>query len=241
MFQEETPGLAHHNALNYLLYKRTKISPPRQARIWMALDVAIYSALCAAWYFKWLAPQTHCFRQRPYEYDQNEHFRVLYDDFVDDFGLYDKCARKDFCPSPGTPRHPAYPSGHSTYSAAASRVLSYFFPGEAAQFDQLANNIGTARLWAGVHWHSDHIAGQRIGWAVGDLIIRQLQQNCVPMVDSNPDTPPANDIVPTPGAVRQQAIDLFFDQCPPDHDHIDNQTVNPIPECGPGQRGRPAT
>jgi hypothetical protein len=39
MFEGETPGLAHHNALNYLFYKRPEISPPRQARIWMALDV----------------------------------------------------------------------------------------------------------------------------------------------------------------------------------------------------------
>jgi membrane-associated phospholipid phosphatase len=176
MFENETPGLVHRNALNYLLYKRNEISPPRQARIWMALDVAIYSALIAAWYYKWAAPtRTHSYRQRPYEYDQNQNFRVLFDDVVGDLGRFDRCARPGPCPSPGTPRHPAYTSGHSTFSAAASKVLAYFFPEEESQLTRLANNIGTARLWAGVHWRSDHIAGQRVGRAVGELVIRQLQ------------------------------------------------------------------
>ena len=47
--------------------------------------------------------------------------------------------------SPGTPRHPAYPSGHSTYSGAASEILSFFFPDYRADLDRLADNIGIAR------------------------------------------------------------------------------------------------
>jgi membrane-associated phospholipid phosphatase len=242
MFQDETPGLVHRNALNYLLYKRFKISPPRQARIWMALDVAIYSALTAAWFYKWLHPQrrsgstllTHSYRQRPYEYDQNASFRVLYDDFVDDYGLYNKCARTGFCPSPGSPRHPAYPSGHSTYSAAASGVLAYFFPGEAAQFERLADNIGNARMWAGVHWRSDHIAGRCLGKAVAQLIIRQLQMNCVPVVDTDPETETQgpDDSVPPHADVIQDAVKLFLSPCDPAQDQMDDQTTKPIPECG---------
>ena len=130
-------------------------------------------------------------------------------------------------PSPGTPRHPAWPSGHSTYSAAASHLLEYFFspesleepdadlfrdfpPGSdqimeprwiAAELRRLANNIGEARLWAGVHWHSDHIAGQKVGRSAAQAVIEQLKRDCVPdfmIKDCNStDTPPSNKEIQT--------------------------------------------
>lgn len=226
MFEEETPGLAHRSALNFLLYKRRELSPPRQARIWMALDVAIYSALTAAWYYKWAAPQaTHSYRQRPYEYDQNQNFRVLFDDVVDDCGRFDKCARSGPCPSPGTPRHPAYPSGHSTYSAAASEVLAYFFPEEREQLERLANNIGTARLWAGVHWRSDHVAGQRIGKAVARLLIEQLQGDCVPKFDQTLNSPPDHD------QLQQDATALRNGACLAGQDEVPTQRAFAFDEC----------
>lgn len=74
----------------------------------------------------------------------------------------------------GTPRHPAYPSGHSTYSKAASDVLARFFPDLADDFARLAENIGHARFFGGVHWLSDHTFGQEIGAAVARCVIRQL-------------------------------------------------------------------
>jgi hypothetical protein len=185
LFEDETPGLLHRHALNYILYRRGDLSPTRQARIWMALDVAIYSALIAAWHFKWARPFDFSYRQRPYEYDRNKTFRVLFDDSVDDVGQFNGNARTRPCPSPGTPRHPAYPSGHSTYSAAASKVLEYFFPEERDHWRRLANNIGMARLWAGVHWRSDHVAGKRIGEAVAQLVINQLKGDCIPTLQQN--------------------------------------------------------
>ena len=233
MFEEETPGLLHRHALNYLLYKRREISPPRQARIWMALDVAIYSALAAAWYFKWAASrQTHSYRQRPYEYDQNRNFRVLYDNAVGDKGVGNKCPRPGPCPSPGTPRHPAYPSGHSTYSAAASEILAYFFPDERAQFEMLANNIGTARLWAGVHWRSDHIAGQRVGRAVARRVMEQLQGDCVPrfnepVPNADPNLPPPQDVLEREATRRRNQ-----GRCDPDQDRLPAQRRDPFDDCG---------
>jgi len=77
-------------------------------------------------------------------------------------------------PTPGTPRHPAYPSGHSTYSAAAAFTLIAFFPQYAEDLLRLADNTGVARLWAGVHWRTDHIFGQLVGRAVAELIVHQL-------------------------------------------------------------------
>lgn len=228
MFEAETPGLIHHNALHYLLYKRPEISPPRQARIWMALNTAIYSALNAAWYYKWAAPQSISYRQRPYEFDQNATFRVLYDDVVDNCGRFNKCPRPQPCPSPGTPRHPALPSGHSTYSAAASAVLSYFFPEERQELERLADNIGTARLWAGVHWRTDHVAGQRIGRAVAYLIIRQLQGDCVSRFD---------DVIigaPEQGILEQRARQRRTQEdCDANQDRVPTQRPTPFDDCNP--------
>ena len=74
-------------------------------------------------------------------------------------------------PTPGTPRHPAYPSGHSTYSAAAAFTLIAFFPQYAEELLRLADNTGVARLWAGIHWRTDHTFGQLVGRAVAELIV----------------------------------------------------------------------
>ncbi|MGT2486574.1 hypothetical protein ACU4GA_12650 [Methylobacterium oryzae CBMB20] len=118
MFEIESPGLLHRHAANWLLYHRPDISPVRQARIWLALDLAIYSALSAAWYYKWADPVTR-FRPRPIEVDGT--LNVEADRVVNNEGTGDGPART--CPVPpsrGTPRHPAFPSGHSTYSAAAT-------------------------------------------------------------------------------------------------------------------------
>lgn len=83
-------------------------------------------------------------------------------------------------PTPGTPRHPAYPSGHSTYSAAATRLLIEFFPRYREELCRLADNIGMARLWAGVHWRSDHTYGQFVGTAVAEMVIEQLRGSGIP-------------------------------------------------------------
>jgi hypothetical protein len=232
LFENETPGLIHRHALNYLLYKRPGISPTRQARIWMALDVAIYSALVAAWYFKWAAPPpTYSYRLRPYEYDQNSTFKVLFDTVVNDLGTGDKCPRTGPQPSPGTPRHPAYPSGHSTFSAAASDVLSYFFPEEKEQFDRLANNIGTARLWAGVHWRSDHIAGQLVGRAIAKIITDQLQGDCTSKIaDQNTCK---TDIPPNYYELAREATNRRTQGiCDADHDTLSTQRSTEFDDCG---------
>ena len=175
-FESETPGLAHRHALNYLL-PLTNWSPPRQALVWMALDVAIYSALTAAWYFKWRGDPAVGFRPRPIEADYT--LSVLFNRIGDCDGDADGPLRRCPSPSPGTPRHPAYPSGHSTYSAAASEICAYFFPDMTAEFRDLADNIGTARLWAGIHWRSDHTRGQELGHRVARLLIAQLHAGCV--------------------------------------------------------------
>lgn len=188
-FEAETPGLAHRHALNLLL-READWSPPREARVWAALDIAIYSAVTAAWYYKWFADHSASpsgiggragvtsYRPRPFEYDSR--VGVLYNREVSPLGDGDGRRRITPNPSPGTPRHPSYPSGHSTYAAAASELLSWFFPDYREEFNRLADNAGMARMWAGIHYRSDHVQGQRLGRTVACLVIAQLERSQIP-------------------------------------------------------------
>jgi hypothetical protein len=235
-FENETPGLAHRQALNFMI-RDTNWSPPRQALVWAALDVAILSALEAAWYYKWLSPDPNTSRrERPVEFALANQcrFHVLFDrpvnglgsDSLEDLVSYRHPAapvlerdgrRPDFFPpvgghiaqSRGTPRHPAYPSGHSTFSAAASELLSFFFPDYRVELDRLADNIGMARLWGGVHWRSDHTAGQMLGRTVACLLIDQLKRSGIPLVP-----PPAacDDVAPSRETLEKEA-DALAERC----------------------------
>jgi hypothetical protein len=213
MFEIETPGLLHRHFVNWALFQRPDVSPPRQARVWAALDLAIYAALSAAWYYKWADPETR-YVQRPWEYDPS--LEVLYDREVAEDGDGDGPPRPCPCPSPGTPRHPAYPSGHSTYSAAASRLLMYFFRDDYSQkqLQKLADNIGEARLWAGVHWRSDHEFGQRVGNAVAEAIIDQLLSDCVPPISDVPCQKLQGQDPPTPDEVQELIGLRIASPCP---------------------------
>ncbi|HEV7589125.1 MAG TPA: vanadium-dependent haloperoxidase, partial [Longimicrobium sp.] len=209
--EAETPGLWHRQALNYLITTRSW-SPPRQALIWAALDVAIASALEAAWYYKWLSSrQLTSRRERPIEYATRNGIplRGLFDRPDELNPNYITCPDARPCAgspgfSPGTPRHPAYPSGHSTYSGAASTILAYFFGNDPTpqavgcaagttvgqELRNMADNIGMGRLWAGIHWRSDHEAGLKLGQVVACLVLRQLASICGCSFDLCPPQPP---------------------------------------------------
>lgn len=196
-FENETPGLGHRHAFNCLILS-CSLSPPRQARIWMALDVAIYSALLAAWYYKW-ASDRPCTAYRPRPIEVEDDLDVLFDRCVNRTGCEDDGARTTPRPSPGTPRHPSYPSGHSTHAAAGSEILTYFFPDEKDELDKLADNAGMARLWAGIHYRSDHEQGLKLGRCVARLVISQLESDGVPLPGNlTPIT-----VAPSKGEVRR--------------------------------------
>jgi membrane-associated phospholipid phosphatase len=236
LFEGETPGLWHRHVLNVIFDPQVQggpaqtLSPPRQALVWAALDLAIMSALSAAWHYKWIATSKTDvkYRRRPVEYviDYNEgkeqiDFTVLFDLKVElESGKIVRKTPKDRGPkpSPGTPRHPSYPSGHSTYSAAASEVLGCLFEGYqdpraelkdvdfSKEFKKLANNIGFARLYGGVHWESDHELGQLVGQNVGQLIIQQLNESGIPV------QPKPQESVPKPD-VLEKAAKEFGENC----------------------------
>ena len=94
----------------------------------------------------------------------------------------------------------AYGSGHSTYSKAASEVLRAFLPdcwgrrdvpnGMVYEIhtglDLLANSIGEARFWGGVHWRKDQEFGHAATGVVspaGTTLDRQVACDATSALD----------------------------------------------------------
>lgn len=88
-----------------------------------------------------------------------------------------------------TPPFPAYTSGHSTFSGAASRLLAKFYgsdefafettseglPGvkrSFRRFSQAAEEAGRSRIYGGIHWEFDNSDGLMMGRAIGDYVCR---------------------------------------------------------------------
>jgi hypothetical protein len=67
----------------------------------------------------------------------------------------------------GLPNFPSYTSGHSTFSAAAATVLSYLFPSGASSFEAMRDEAAISRLYGGIHYMSDIVAGKDHGRRIG--------------------------------------------------------------------------
>jgi membrane-associated phospholipid phosphatase len=76
-----------------------------------------------------------------------------------------------------TPSFPSYPGGHSTFSGAAAKVLTYAFPTAGDSLTKLANEAAMSRLYGGIHFDSDNRDGLTLGQAVADLVIQRLQDD----------------------------------------------------------------
>lgn len=104
-----------------------------------------------------------------------------------------------------TPPFPGYPSGHSTFSAAAAAVLAWHFGGDEipggplefvappgqflsyergpgwetvlrwARFSQAADQAGRSRLWGGIHPWFDDLPGRAVGQRVAHAVIARFQ------------------------------------------------------------------
>jgi membrane-associated phospholipid phosphatase len=72
----------------------------------------------------------------------------------------------------GMPPHPSYPSGHSCSSGAHAGALKAFFPRDAAVLDGMATEASLSRLYGGIHYRFDMVAGQALGNAVARNVLR---------------------------------------------------------------------
>ncbi|MGH9847618.1 MAG: phosphatase PAP2 family protein, partial [Blastocatellia bacterium] len=113
---------------------RNNLIGPAAARVMSSLNVAIYDAMVAAWDSKYL-------HRRPRPSDLNRSLTTVIPN----------------------PRSPSYPSEHAVAAGAASAVLAFFFPQQAAFFNAKAEEAGQSRLLAGVQYPSDVRDGLELG------------------------------------------------------------------------------
>jgi hypothetical protein len=86
---------------------------------------------------------------------------------------------------------PSYPGAHSTISSASAAVLKFFFnsdefsyavtsevlPGVERSFNSFtaaADEAGLSRIYAGVHFRTDHTSGQQLGVNVADYVVENF-------------------------------------------------------------------
>jgi len=77
----------------------------------------------------------------------------------------------------GLPNHPSFPSGHSCVSAAATTVLTHFFPRHAKDLQNQLEQAGLSRMYGGIHYRFDIDVGQELGKSVGKYAIRFDKRN----------------------------------------------------------------
>jgi len=75
------------------------------------------------------------------------------------------------------PPFPSYPSNHSTFSAARSEILAYLFPAHADFIRAVGKEAGDSRIWAGIHYQMDNVAGVQLGRSVAQLFVSWAQSD----------------------------------------------------------------
>lgn len=83
----------------------------------------------------------------------------------------------EFTPLFSTPGHPSYPSAHSCLSGAAAGVLAELFPADRERLMSTLTEIGEARIWGGLHFRSDVVAGLELGENVAAAVVDRALHN----------------------------------------------------------------
>ena len=172
------PG--HWNLIAQDLVRRNNLSAPETARLFALLNFAEADAGIACWdtkfFYRTWRPETAIRELTP---ALNPHARP----------------DPDFVPNMASPAFPSYVSGHSTFSAAGSRILERFFgtdaieftttsdglPGAVRTFKTLSdcrNEIGLSRVFGGIHVMADNVEGLKVGLQVADWVF----ENSLPVV-----------------------------------------------------------
>ena len=146
-------GLRAHQYWNEQLSKKTleyrlDADPPLAARAFVLPFVTLYDAGIACWEAKYAY-----WAIRPFQLDP------------------------DVKPVFATPNHPSYPAAHACASISVTRVLGYLFPRDAEAFATLGERAAESRIWAGIHYRSDIVAGRQLAISVADKVIARAMQD----------------------------------------------------------------
>jgi hypothetical protein len=133
----------HWNDIAAEHVRDARMTEVRAARAFALLNMAMHDAAVGCWAVKY-----RWFNPRPHQLDPRIGTVV------------------------GLPNFPAYPSGHSTFSAAAAEVLSYLFPHAAGELAAMRDEAGISRLYGGIHYRSDIERGKEHGVRVGEHVVR---------------------------------------------------------------------
>jgi membrane-associated phospholipid phosphatase len=123
-------------------------APPRAARAYALHDIAVIDAGIACWDGKYTY-----WAIRPVQLDP------------------------EVKPLFATPNHPSYPAAHGCFSRAQAGILGYLFPRDAEALSALAEEAAESRVWAGIHYRSDIVAGAALGRAVAAKVIDRAKQD----------------------------------------------------------------
>jgi len=135
------PSMRWHLYMEEALLARD-VPPLHAARAHALTSVAMYDAFVACWEAKY-----HYWLLRPVSVDPE--LETLFP----------------------TPPFPAYPSGHSTISAAAAEVFAHLFPDAASEYRARAETAAESRVWGGVHYRFDSNAGKDQGSQIGRVVV----------------------------------------------------------------------
>ena len=178
------PGHWNRIATDVTLAKQTNLL--ETARTFALMNIAMADAGIASWDAK-------------YHYDVWRPINAIRN--ADQDGNAATTSQSTWIPLLKTPPHPAYTSGHSTFSGAASTVLASLFgdatsfhsqtdghtapeqrPLDASQivtryfdsFTQAAEEAGMSRIYGGIHFNFDNTAGLQLGREVGSATMARL-------------------------------------------------------------------
>jgi membrane-associated phospholipid phosphatase len=138
----------HWNDIAAEYIRDARLSEVRAARAFALLNTAMHDAAVGCWGVKF-----RHFNPRPSQLDPSIKTVI------------------------GLPNFPAFPSGHSTFSAAAADVLSFLFPEGSADFVEMAEEAGISRMYGGIHYRSDIEQGQAHGERIGALVVQYAQSD----------------------------------------------------------------
>jgi PAP2 superfamily len=138
----------HWNDIAEEYVRDARFSEVRAARAFALLNMSLHDAAVACWDAKY-----YYFNPRPTQLDE------------------------EIKTGTGIPNFPSYTSGHSTFSGAASTVLSYLFPADADYFSGQASEASVSRLYGAIHYRVDIENGLDHGKKVGVFTVSFAQQD----------------------------------------------------------------